>query len=113
MAYVCVLVKMCWSFLAHRKTFCHNPDLVVVHQQKGLEVWLTRTSAVIFCGDGRAGLFSFSKTKYSVEVHLLKMHESIAHLVIEMTDFSGHLHSHTHTHTHTHKHTHMLSLHLC
>jgi len=44
-------------FYCYRKAFCHDPDLVIAHRQKDLEVWLTRTSAVILCRDEIAGEF--------------------------------------------------------
>ena len=38
-----------------RKSFCHDPDLVLAHRQKDIQVWLTRTSAIILCSEETAG----------------------------------------------------------
>jgi len=44
----------CPSRFGRWKSSCHDPDLVVAHRQKGIEIWFTRTSAVILCDDDRA-----------------------------------------------------------
>ena len=44
----------CPSRFGRWKSFCHNPDLVVAHRMKGIEVYFTRTSAVIMSCQDRA-----------------------------------------------------------
>ena len=43
----------CPSRFGRWKSSCHNPDLVINHRHKDIQVWFTRSSAIILCGEDR------------------------------------------------------------